>query len=79
MPDVFGWLNVDRIGEELADAHPTADPARISFVELAAMVRALPGFAVLPGERAEPNEKILEAIQQAWLDERRDIAADEDD
>jgi FeS assembly protein IscX len=32
------------------------------------MVQALPGFAEQSGHPC--NEKILEAIQQAWIDER---------
>jgi len=31
-------------------------------------VQALPGFAEQPGHPC--NERILEAIQQAWIDER---------
>jgi FeS assembly protein IscX len=62
------WLDVQRIGEELADRHPEADPFRVSFPALKAMVLALPDFREQPGHPC--NERILEAIQQAWIDER---------
>jgi FeS assembly protein IscX len=62
------WLDVQRIAEALCDVHPDVDPATISFPRLKALVTALPGFAEQPGHPA--NERILEAIQQAWIDER---------
>ncbi len=61
------WLNVARIAESLADAHGDVDPAAVSFPRLKALVTALPGFAEEPGHPC--NERILEAIQQAWIDE----------
>jgi FeS assembly protein IscX len=65
------WLDVERIAESLADAHaeidPRIDPRTISFPRLKALVIALPGFAEEPGHPC--NERILEAIQQAWIDE----------
>ena len=68
MSATFHWLDVTRIGEELAEHHPEVDPLTISFPRLKALVEALPGFAERPGH--PPNERILEAIQQAWIDER---------
>lgn len=62
------WLDVQQIAEALEDAHPDADPMRISFPELRALVLALPDFAEKPGHPS--NERILEAIQAAWIDER---------
>lgn len=62
------WLNVELIGEELEAAHPEVDPLTISFPRLKQLVMALPGFAEEPGHPC--NERILEAIQQAWIDER---------
>lgn len=61
------WTDAQRIGEELADAHPDLDPLKLSFVKLHALVLELPDFDDDP-ERS--NEAILEAILQAWLDER---------
>jgi FeS assembly protein IscX len=64
----FHWLDVQRIGEELADRHPDIDPLTITFPKLKAMVQELPGFKEQPGHPC--NEKILETIQQTWIDER---------
>ena len=74
--DRFHWLDVQRIGEELADAHPNLDPMEVGFVGLRELVRALPGFEERPGHPV--NEKILEAIQMAWLDERDGIEREEE-
>ena len=62
------WLDVQTIAEMLADTHSDIDPAAVSFPRLKALVIALPGFAEQPGHPC--NERILEAIQQAWIDER---------
>lgn len=66
----FGWLEVDRIAEELADAHPGVDPIGIKFVELRRMVEQIPGFSPDPAHPV--NERILEAIQMSWLGEKHD-------
>ncbi len=63
----LGWRDVQEIGFRLAEAHPQQDPLRLRFTELRDLVLALPGFA---GDAKGCNEKILEAIQMAWLDER---------
>lgn len=75
--DEFHWLDVDRIGEELAIAFPSRDPLSVRFPELRDMVRALPGFTEKTGHPV--NEKILEAIQAAWINERSDAAPTDDD
>ncbi|MEN0020643.1 MAG: Fe-S cluster assembly protein IscX [Planctomycetota bacterium] len=77
MSDTFHWLDVERIGEELADAHDGVDPLTINFVDLRKLVEALPGFAPQPDHPV--NERILEAIQQNWNEEFRDLQADDDD
>jgi len=64
----MNWLDVERIAEELVDRHGDIDPVSISFPRLKAFVEALPGFKEAPGHPC--NERILEAIQQAWIDER---------
>lgn len=76
--DEFGWLDVEFIGELLAEHHPDRDPLRIGFVELKKLVVALPGFREEPGHGV--NEKILEHIQAAWIDERsgKPPASDDD-
>jgi FeS assembly protein IscX len=67
-PEPLHWLSVDRLAEALVDAHPDIEPATLAFPRLKALVTALPGFAEQPGHPC--NERILEAIQQAWIDER---------
>lgn len=60
------WTDSLDIALELADANPDVDPTQIRFTALMAMVMALPDFDDAP-ERC--GERILEAIQQAWIDE----------
>lgn len=61
------WSDVQRIAEELYDADPDLDPLTLSFVKLHDMEVKLPDFADDP---QKSNEQILEAILQAWLNER---------
>ncbi len=60
------WTDVNAIAIELAEAHSDVDPQWVNFVDLRAWVLALPGFNDDP-DRC--GEKVLEAIQMAWLDE----------
>ena len=60
------WIDSQEIAIALADAHPDLDPRRINFVDLRDKVLALPGFSDDP---KHCGEKILEAIQMAWIDE----------
>ena len=60
------WTDINDIAIELADSQPETDPLKVNFVDLRNWVMALPDF------NDDPNrcgEKILEAIQQAWIDE----------
>lgn len=61
------WTDINDIAIELDEAHPDVDPTRINFVDLMNWVKALPDFDDDP---TRCGEKILEAIQQAWIDER---------
>jgi len=61
------WTDVHEIGFRLAETHPDVDPLGVKFTDLHRMVRELPGFDDDP---QRSNEKILEAIQMAWLEER---------
>ena len=61
------WTDVQDIAIELEDVHPDADVVNLRFTDLWKWVQALPDFDDDP---QESNEKILEAIQMAWLDER---------
>lgn len=60
------WTDINDIAIELADSRPDTDPLKVNFVDLRNWVLALPGFADDP---KHCGEKILEAIQQAWIDE----------
>ena len=60
------WTDVNEIAIALADTHPDADPTTVRFTDLRDKVLALPGFDDDP---ARSGEKVLEAIQQAWIDE----------
>jgi FeS assembly protein IscX len=63
----MNWTDILDIAIALDEAHPDADPQWVRFTDLHAWVLALPDFA---GEAEKSNEKILEAIQMAWIDER---------
>ncbi len=60
------WGDVREIAIVLAEAHPGIAPLSVRFTDLHRFVRELPGFEDDPGRS---NEKVLEAIQMAWLDE----------
>lgn len=62
------WIATQEIAFALADAHPDIDPLTVRFTDLHKWVCALPGFDDDP---ARSGEKILEAIQLAWIDEAR--------
>jgi len=61
------WTDTLEIAIALTEAHPDIDPMSIRFTDLHAWVMALPDFDDAPDRS---GEKILEAIQQAWIDER---------
>lgn len=60
------WTDIQDIAVALIEAHPEVDPTTIRFTDLHAWVLALPGF---DDDAQRSGEKILEAIQQAWIDE----------
>ncbi len=60
------WTDINEIAIELAETHPDVDPAKVNFVDLMRWVMELPGFDDDP---RHCGEKILEAVQQAWIDE----------
>ncbi len=61
------WTDVLDIAIELDEAHPDVDPLKANFVDLRNMVIALPDFDDDPDKT---GEKILEAIQMHWIEER---------
>ena len=60
------WTDTLDIAIELADNHPEVDPRTINFVDLHRLVCELDGFDDDPNRS---GEKILEAIQMAWIEE----------
>jgi FeS assembly protein IscX len=60
------WIDVREIAIALAEEHPDVDPRTIRFTDLYNWVLALDGFDDDP---KHSGEKILEAIQQAWIEE----------
>jgi FeS assembly protein IscX len=60
------WTDSLEIAIALIDAHPDVDPRNVRFTDLYQWVLALPGFDDDP---KHSGEKILEAIQMAWIDE----------
>ncbi|PYM43243.1 MAG: Fe-S assembly protein IscX [Candidatus Rokuibacteriota bacterium] len=60
------WRDTEDIAIALTERFPDLDPLTVRFTDLHQWVTELPGFGDDP--RAS-NEKILEAIQMAWLDE----------
>ncbi len=61
------WVDVYDVAMALEDAHPDADNINLRFTDLRQWVIDLPEFSDDPNGC---NEKILEAIQMAWIDER---------
>ena len=62
----FLWTDINDIAIELTDLYPDIDPQWISFPDLHQKIISLDGFDDDPNKS---NEKILEAIQMAWIEE----------
>lgn len=62
----YGWNDVQRIAEELAEAHEGLDPYSVGFVRLQQMILELPGFDATSGR---VGEKVLERVQELWAAE----------
>ena len=60
------WMDIREIAIALAEAHPDVDPLAVNFVDLHRWVTGLAGFDDDP---KRSGEKVLEAIQTAWIDE----------
>lgn len=60
------WTDILDIAIALADKYPDVDPKQVNFVDLMNWTLALEGFS---DERSRCGEKILEAIQMAWIEE----------
>ena len=61
------WSDIHEIAINLEARHPDIEILEIRFTDLWEWVQSLDGFDDDPNNS---NEKILEAIQMAWLDER---------
>ncbi len=60
------WIDVRDIAIALSEKHPEIDPRSVRFVDLHNMVVELDGF---DDDHRRGGEKVLEAIQAAWIDE----------
>jgi len=60
------WTDIQEITLGLLESHPDVDPLQIRFTDLHRWVMELEGFSDDPNHS---NEKILEAIQMAWIEE----------
>lgn len=60
------WTDIQHIAEELNDKFPDTDPKTIRFTDLHRWVMELDGF---DDDANRSGEKILEAIQAAWIEE----------
>lgn len=61
------WTDVRDIAIELEERYPETDNVNLRFTDLHRWVMELPDFDDDP---KRSNEKILEAIQAAWIEER---------
>ena len=64
---MISWTDSLEIAISLEDVHPEVDPITINFVELRELVIALEDFKEA---ETQCGEKILEAIQMCWIDEK---------
>ncbi len=63
------WTDVNDIAIELAERHPDIDPRYVNFVDMHRWICELEDFDDDP---VRSGEKILEAIQAAWIEEAAD-------
>lgn len=61
------WIDSLEIAIALDEAHPDVDPLKINFVDLRNWVLDLEEF---DDAADHSGEKILEAIQMAWIEEK---------
>ena len=60
------WIDVRDIAIALTEKYPDLDPKAVRFVDLHNYVVDLEGF---DDDHSRGGEKVLEAIQSAWIDE----------
>jgi FeS assembly protein IscX len=61
------WVDSLDIAIELDEKYPDVDPLSVNFVDLRSWVLALDDF---DDEPEHSGERILEAIQLAWIEEK---------
>jgi FeS assembly protein IscX len=61
------WTDIQDLALALDETHPEVDPRYVNFVDLRDWVLALPMFS---DRQDGSGEKILEAIQMAWIEAR---------
>jgi FeS assembly protein IscX len=61
------WTDIQEIAIRLEELYPNIDNVNLRYTDLRQWVITLPEFHDNPDGC---NEKILEAIQMAWIDER---------
>jgi FeS assembly protein IscX len=62
------WTDITAIAEALYDKYPDIDPITIRFTDLHNWIVDLEEF---DDDHTRGGEKVLEAIQQAWIDEAK--------
>lgn len=66
---ILKWVDSLEIAIELDETHPDVDPKQLNFVDLRQWVLDLEDFDDDP---EHSGERILEAIQLAWMEEKED-------
>jgi FeS assembly protein IscX len=62
------WTDITAIAEALYDKYPDIDPLTIRFTDLHNWIVDLAEF---DDDHTRGGEKVLEAVQQAWIDEAK--------
>ena len=63
------WTDTEEIALQLLEKFPDFDPLAVRFTDLFKWVTELDGFT---GDKSGSKEKILEAIQMAWYEEKQE-------
>ena len=61
------WTDTFEIVDSLIEKHPDINPEILLFTDLMNMVMNLESFE---GQKEHCNERVLEAIQSLWIDEK---------
>lgn len=62
------WTDTLEIAIALSEKYPDVDPLSVRFTDLFKWVQELEGFE---DDAGRCGEKVLEAIQMAWIDEAK--------